>query len=103
MKNNVMGKVVYISGAISSDPDYKRKFERASRSIRIAGAKNCLNPATLPDNLGDYEAYMEHCLLMVRRADMLVMLPCWTASPGAQAERAYALSLRREVIDLTEI
>lgn len=99
MKEKVNGKVVYLSGAISSDPDFKRKFECAAQAIRVAGAKTCLNPATLPDNLGDYEAYMEHCILMVRRADVLVMLPCWTASPGAQAERAYALSLRRTVID----
>lgn len=98
MQNTVAGKTVYISGAISSDPNYGEKFHRAHIALMGAGARKILNPTELPAGW-EYDEYMEHCMLMVRRADVLVMLPCWTASPGAQAERAYALSLRRTVID----
>jgi hypothetical protein len=95
----VNGKVVYISGAITSDPDFKRKFNKAANALREAGARICLNPAELPEGWGDYEAYMEHCMLMVRRAEVVVMLPCWSFSPGAKAERAYAESLRRIIVE----
>lgn len=99
MKELVNGKIVYISGAITADPDFKRKFNRAAEICISAGAKICLNPAELPEGWGNYEAYMEHCMLMVRRAEVVVMLPCWMYSPGAKAERAYAESLRRTVVD----
>lgn len=99
MQDAIEGKVVYLSGAISSDPEYKGKFDRAAEAIKSAGARICLNPAELPEAWGDYEAYMEHCMLMVRRAEVVVMLPCWPMSPGARAERAYAESLRRPVVD----
>jgi len=101
--NSVSGKVVYISGAITADPDFKRKFNTAADTLRAAGARICLNPAELPENWGDYEAYMEHCMLMVRRSEVVVMLPCWTYSPGAKAERAYAESLRRPVLEFSAL
>lgn len=100
MENHVKGKIVYLSGAISSDPDFKSKFTRAAEQIRAAGARLCLNPAELPQSWEDYEIYMEHCMLMVRRAEVIVMLPCWPQSPGAKAERAYAESLRRVVVEI---
>ncbi|MDA8413001.1 MAG: DUF4406 domain-containing protein [Desulfobacteraceae bacterium] len=102
MKDSVAGKVVYISGAITADPDFKRKFNRAAEAVKAAGAALCLNPAELPEGWGNYEAYMEHCMLMVRRAEVVVMLPCWPYSPGAKAERAYAESLKRIVVDFKE-
>jgi len=99
---SVSGKTVYISGAISSDPNFVQKFQDASQVVVSAGASRCLNPASLPDGW-HYDEYMEHCMLMVRRADVLVMLPCWVESPGAKAERAYAESLRRPVLELSEL
>ena len=103
MNSTLIGKVVYISGAITADPDFKLKFNRAAEAVRAAGARLCLNPAELPENWGDYEAYMEHCMLMVRRSEAIVMLPCWSNSPGARAERAYAESLRRPVLELSAL
>lgn len=98
MKAAVKGKIVYLSGSISADPDYKKKFNSAALLVRIAGAKKVLNPVELPHGW-DYDEYMEHCMLMVRRCDVIVLLPCWTESPGAKAEKAYAESLRRLVVD----
>lgn len=95
------GSVVYLSGAISSDPEFKAKFDFWGRRLLAAGAKRVLNPAQLPAGW-EYGEYMEHCLVMVRRATLLVMLPCWRQSPGARAEKAYAESLKVPVIDLSQ-
>lgn len=98
MEKSVNNKIVYLSGAISSDPEYREKFRQAHDKIIAAGARLCLNPAIFPDGW-EYVDYLEHCMLMVRRADVLVLLPCWQQSPGAKAEKAYAESLRRVVVE----
>lgn len=41
---------IYISGAISSDPDYFDKFQRAALKIRTAGHL-VITPTCLPDGL----------------------------------------------------
>jgi hypothetical protein len=99
MKRHVHGKRVYISGAISADPNFKQKFSEAVETILSAGAAQCLNPADLPHGWTQGE-YMEHCMIMVRRSDVVVMLPCWINSPGAKAERAYAESVKIPVVEL---
>ncbi len=91
------GKIVYISGAISSDPNFKIKFDAAEKLCLERGARIVLNPTILPPGW-EYQDYMEHCLLMVRRAEVLFMLPDWQKSFGAKAELAYAESLRKEIL-----
>lgn len=96
---SIKGKTVYISGSISADPDYRAKFNRAEKQLLTAGARRVINPACLPDGW-EYGEYLEHCMLMVRRAEVIALLPCWSFSPGAKAERAYAESLRLPIVDL---
>ena len=93
------GSIVYLSGAITSDPDFKAKFKAWEVRALERGAGRVLNPAALPDGW-EYGEYMEHCLLMLRRATVCVLLPCWQDSLGARAERAYAESIRIPIIDL---
>ncbi len=94
-------KSVYISGAISTDPNFRSKFATYADILRGNGAKRVLNPAELPGGW-TYAEYMEHCLLMVRHAEVIVMLPCWIGSKGATAERAYAESLGLHIIHLSK-
>ncbi len=94
------GKTVYISGAVSSDPDFKAKFDRAEKHVMAAGAKRCINPTSvLPDDW-EYHEQMAHCMLMVQHSEVIAMLSCWSSSPGAKAERAYAESLKRIIVEL---
>lgn len=93
---------VYLSGSISKDPGFKAKFDHwESWMLKQPRVKRCLNPTIFPAGWS-YSEYMEHCLLMVRHADVIAMLPCWQSSPGAKAELAYAQSLGRQVIFLDE-
>lgn len=87
------GKTVYIAGAISGDPNYKAKFAAAKAHLLANGAARVLNPAELPDGW-TYQEYMAHCMLMVQRAEVLVLLPDWHVSPGAIAEQSYAKACR---------
>lgn len=87
------GKIVYIAGAVTSDPNYKAKFAAAKEHLLANGAARVLNPAELPDGW-TYQEYMAHCMLMVQRAEMIVPLYDWARSPGAIAEVAYAQACR---------
>ena len=89
-------QVVYLSGKISGDPDFKHKFLAWESHILALGASKVLNPARLPDGWA-YDEYMEHCMIMVRRCDVIALLPCWSASKGAQAESAYAFSIGKRI------
>ncbi len=100
VKANLTGQVVYLSGKISNDPDFKRKFKEWEMHVFSLGARKVLNPAHLPDGW-DYDEYMEHCMVMVRRCDVIALLPCWSASKGAQAESAYAFSIGKQVLHLS--
>jgi len=91
------GATVYLSGAITADACYRSKFDGWEIAVCASGAKRCLKPTIFPEGWA-YEEYMEHCMIMVRRACTVLMLPDWTESPGAIAERAYANSLKRTVL-----
>jgi nucleoside 2-deoxyribosyltransferase len=90
------GKTVYLSDKITGDADFKRKFKEWEMHAFTLGARKVLNPATLPDGW-DYDEYMEHCMIMVRRCDIVAVLPDWEDSKGARAEVAYALALGKPV------
>lgn len=93
-------KVVYISGAITSDPNYKAKFDQAEARILIAGAKCCINPATVIPEDWEYDRQMDECLRLVNDCDVIAMLPCWVNSPGAKVERAHAENICKTVVEL---
>jgi len=93
---DITGKVIYLSGKITGCHIFKRKFSEWALRILVLGARKVLNPATLPDGW-EYDEYMEHCMIMVRRCDIVAVLPDWEESKGARSEVAYALALGKPV------
>lgn len=89
-------EVAYISGAITSDPNYKQKFANAQTVLEYLGYV-VLNPTSTPLGL-HYHEYMDIDLLLVEIADTLVMLPDWKKSPGAKIERYHAEEEKKRVI-----
>jgi len=80
---------IYIAGKISGDPLFREKFAAAQKTLEMEGGGNIvLNPAILPDGLSVAD-YMRICFAMIDVADVVVFLPDWRLSGGAQLEKAY--------------
>ena len=76
--------VVFLSGPITENIDYKRDFRRAERKMRKLGYI-VLNPARAPLGMRrEQYIYIDNAMLDV--ADVVCMLPGWENSDGAQAE-----------------
>jgi hypothetical protein len=93
---DLAGKVIYLSGKITGDLVFKTKFKTWAIRILSRGARKVLNPASLPDGW-EYDEYMEHCMIMVRRCDIVAVMPDWEDSKGARSEVAYALALGKPI------
>ena len=91
-----MKKVLFISGKITGDENYKEKFRMAQRFYEALGY-TVLNPAILPAGMSA-EQYSRICLAMLGSADVVAMLPDWRASLGASAEWSTALFSGKEII-----
>lgn len=79
---------IYISGAISKDPDYKKKFAEAEDFLRSLGHV-VINPAKNPEGL-TYKEYIDLGLHQLSKCDAVYMLEGFRSSNGAIAEWAYA-------------
>lgn len=89
--------IIFISGAISRDPNYRQKFAEAERKLAEQGYivlnPTCLNPE-LP-----YESLMRICFSMIDEADELHMIgEDWKHSNGAWREYLYANAKGKKVV-----
>ena len=116
MMNNHIG--IYLSGSITHDPDYRRKFDLAERLIHTEAVPEAdiFNPAAhqdLPaDGKTDEEVWADYLLrdllvlLQIRcKANfaILVSLPGHEKSKGASLERLFAEKLGFRVLDIREM
>lgn len=82
---------IYLSGAISNDPDHKRKFDAAKQKYQAKGYE-VLSPIETPE----YKAKKSNsaCLFasikLLEQADMLVQLDDPKKSEGMQIEQLIA-------------
>ena len=83
---------LYLSGPITKDPEYKRKFDSAREQLEAKGY-DVVNPAELTKMIGGsftYNEIMDIDLDILSRCDVLVQLPSWEESRGANIEYGYA-------------
>ena len=93
------GKIVYLSGRISGNDNYKKEFASAENFLLQMGYI-VLNPANL-EEVGKglaYEQYLNICYRLVDVADIIFMVSGWQKSKGANAELSYAKSLGKKVM-----
>ena len=95
---------IYISGAMTSDPDYEEKFSAAERWVRRKYPEaEVVNPVRLsrelewnrgakPDSLPRHE-YLKKDISELMECDRLVAIPGFEKSAGAMLEINIALSL----------
>lgn len=83
---------LYLSGPITGVDDYYDRFQRAYVALAERGY-NVINPAplylTMPDD-AKYEEYMIICMDLLAMADVLVQMPGWEKSCGANRELGWA-------------
>ncbi len=79
---------VYLSGPITGNQWYKRKFGRAEKYLTKRGYV-VVNPAHTPEGL-NRASYMPIDMAMIDACDYVYFLRGWQASAGARLERAYA-------------
>ena len=88
---------VYLSGKITGDSDYRKKFEAVQNELTSYGYV-VFNPAVLPDGF-EYEDYMSLDLLILSRCDAIYLLRDWKNSPGAKRELEEAKRLGLQILD----
>lgn len=83
--------LIYLSGGISKNPNYRRDFRRAERKMRAAGF-NVINPAAIISiiPLKSHDDYMDISLVWLEKADAVYMLCGWSTSEGAVIEHNHA-------------
>lgn len=98
--------IAYLSGPITGNPDYKRQFAWAAKHLERLGW-DIINPAAMdrvvPVSAFSYEDYMEIDLLLLSKADVLIQLPGWEESRGANREYGYAQTTDKIVVSLEQL
>lgn len=88
--------IVYISGAITNDPQYKKHFRKAENKLKHAGHK-VFNPTIIPV-IFPYWHFMKIDLAALECCDAVFMLRGWQNSRGAKIELARAIELGLKVL-----
>jgi hypothetical protein len=87
---------VYIAGAITRNPNYKKQFSEAEESLKNAGHA-VINPVK---NIGfEYKEYIDMGLCELMHCDAIYLLTGWESSPGARLEHYYASSVGLKIIN----
>jgi hypothetical protein len=93
--------LIYISGAISNDPDYRNKFAKAEKYLTDKGHE-VINPAKVAESLPElkYEQYMHIDEALIDICDAVYFLKDWGQSKGAREEYAYVNDLNKLITRL---
>ena len=98
--NIIEGKIIYISGPMTGLKNLNAaNFEFAVDIVKQMNAKAVLTPHCLPEGL-EYDDYMHIDYAMVDVADIIVVLPGWSQSPGSLKELDRAMLKGKKIVHL---
>lgn len=86
---------VFISGKITGDKNYRRKFKKAERKLKRMGHEP-VNPAIFPEGW-KHDQYLYITLAMLETCDAVYMLGDSFNSIGAQAEHDLAKEIKMPI------
>lgn len=87
---------VYVSGPITNEPDFKKKFEAKQKELENAGYI-VINPTWINAELS-YGEYMRIDFSMIDVADCIYLMNGWHRSKGATLEKNYAEVMNKVII-----
>ena len=84
--------LVYISGAITNDPNYKDKFAKAEKYLTDKGHE-VINPAKVAESLPElnYGFYLHIDKALIDICEAVYFLKDWGQSIGAREEYLYVI------------
>ena len=98
--------VVYISGAITNNPNYELDFKIREAHLHQMGYR-VVNPVKIGKKLEStfyekpkWEDYMKVCLQELLRCDGISMLDGWEKSKGAAMEHDIAVKLGMQIVEV---
>ena len=86
---------VYISGAITNNPDYEQQFKEAEKSL-ISSGYAVINP--VKDKGFEYKDYIDMGLCELMKCDAIYMMKGYKESKGALLELKYAKTVGLEIM-----
>lgn len=91
--------IVYISGAITGQPDYMDKFNAAEERLKQKGYE-VVNPAKLGEQLKvfPYGTILALDIAVLLNCNAIYMLKGWEDSKGANSELEFAATTGKTVI-----
>lgn len=91
--------VVYISGGITNNPNYKLDFEEAKTKFQNLGYK-VINPAEIQMPIGcdKWEDYMIVYINLLVKANTIYMLKNYEQSKGAMIELEFAKQMGLKIL-----
>ena len=91
---------MYLSGAITNNPNYKAEFARAQKAEEENGY-TVVNPTRTPldPEQFEYDEFMKVDFLLLSMCDAIVLLPGWKKSKGARKELEFAIRNNLEIIN----
>lgn len=90
-------RIIYISGAVSSDKNFREKFDRAEKFLQSKGF-TVINPVKGEPDGKEWSYYMKKDIMKLLSCDCVYALSDWTKSKGARIEINFALDLGMEII-----
>lgn len=97
--------ILYLSGPITGVDNYRETF-RAAKSQLVTKGYKVINPAEMDGVLhegANYEDFLDIDLALLAKADVLVQLPDWEHSRGANRELGFALGTDKIVVSLGDL
>lgn len=93
----------YLSGPITGIDNYRENFKEVADKLKAEGYYDVINPAELCEVMPactSWDDYMKIDLELLAMCDVVVMLPGWEQSRGANREYGYALATDKIIWDM---
>jgi len=97
--------MIYISGRISNEPNYKEHFNRIEKIIKeIGDGENVFNPSSIDLGTGaTWADYLRIDIKVLLECSTIVMLEGWEGSRGALLEWNIARAMDMKIIYENEL